>query len=114
MLKRGAIAFSAFLLVAAGRVPAAFFWRVDGEILLDQHLHNLGDIEVVEVALRVAVLHHRAVGKAVLAQRLDIHFAAEQHGGGFLKAGNTVDVGEGQTGFGDLVLVPSGGGAKVL
>ena len=34
MLKRGAIAFSAFLLVAAGRVPAAFFWRVDGEIYL--------------------------------------------------------------------------------
>ena len=31
MLKRGAIAFSAFLLVDAGRVPAAFFGVLMGK-----------------------------------------------------------------------------------
>lgn len=34
MLKRGAIAFSAFLLVAAGREPAAFFGVLMGKIYL--------------------------------------------------------------------------------
>ena len=34
MLKRGAIAFSAFLLVAAGRVPAAFFGVLMGKFYL--------------------------------------------------------------------------------
>lgn len=63
--------------------------------------------------VRVAAVGNCPVGKLLWIQGLDIQLAAQQDKACFFKAGNRVDVGQGQTGFGNLVLIPTGGGAQI-
>ena len=77
-----------------------------------QRFLNLRNVQVVEIVVRVAAVGNCPVGELLRLQGLDIQLAAQQDKACFFKAGNRVDVGQGQTGFGNLVLIPTGGGAQ--
>ena len=75
--------------------------------LSDQHLFDLDDIDVVEVAVRIVEFDQALVEEAVFCQGLAVQFAADERQFGAVEDGRAVDGGVGQILFGEFVLLSS-------